>query len=73
MSALKVAENTHDLVDAYDRTLSMVPALVQKLEDMQQRTADKAAALQDKMKRLIEGYEHVENVSSTVRYSTEVV
>ena len=73
MSALEVAENTHDLVDAYDRTLSMVPALAQKLEDMQQRTADKAAALQDKMKRLIEGYEHVENVSSTVRYSAEVV
>lgn len=66
-SALEVAECTHDLVSAYDRTLSMVPMLAQKLEDMEQHTAEKAAALQDKMKQLIEGYEHVENVSSTVR------
>ena len=66
-SALAMAEGTQDLVSAYDRTLSMVPELAQKLEDMQQHTVEKAAALQDKMKRLIEGYEHVENVSSTVR------
>jgi hypothetical protein len=66
-SALQASEHTSDLIDSYDKALNMVPVLSEKLELMQEYTTEKSIHLQNKMKQLLEGYEHIENVSSVVR------
>jgi hypothetical protein len=66
-SALQVSEHTSDLIDSYDKALNMVPVLSEKLDLMQAYTTEKSIHLQNKMKQLLEGYEHIENVSSVVR------
>lgn len=63
---VRASEATTDLIASYERALDCVPLLSEKLEFMQTETAIKAEALQQKMRALVEGYEHMDSVSGAV-------
>jgi hypothetical protein len=72
MSAeLRAGEATKDLISTYQVALDCVPILSEKLEFMQTETAIKAEALKEQMKSLIDGFEHLDLVSSSVSHGLQ--
>lgn len=65
-AAVRSGEATMDLVNSYERALDYIPALSEKLEMMQEQTVIKAEVLEERMRALLQGYEHLDNVSSKV-------
>ena len=76
--AIKMNENTFqmdsaitDLVAGYDNLTSALPSLAEKVTTMTIGTEDMAKRLEDKMRNLIDNYEFLEGVASSVPNSVQ--